>query len=156
MHPVRSVLLCLALLSATGCGTDGEISGFSGSGTMSATVAGSAWTASEFVQASRSGNVLSISGSDGELQLQLTVPNVTITGVFNFGAGNPGVAQLIETASGSATWTSALVGGTGTLTLTTFTNERAAGTFNFSGIAADGTPAMGTRTVTNGTFDVRF
>ncbi len=152
----RPLSAALATLLIASCGGDSGTNSGNNS-TMSATIAGASWSASLAVQASRGGNVLAISGTDGTYQILLTIPSVTAPGTFNFGVGNTGVAQVIQVSGTTASaWTTALVGGSGTLTLTTFTAERATGTFSFSGTASPGTPATGTRPVTAGSFDVRF
>jgi hypothetical protein len=156
MRIARTASVALATLLVIGCGDDNGTGPGGDDNTMTATVAGAAWDGSLAIQASRAGNVFALGGTNGTYQIQLTVPNVTAAGTYNFGPGNAGIAQVIQVTAGFAAWTSALVGGTGTLTLTTLTTEGASGTFSFSGIASPGTPATGTRAVTNGTFDVTF
>jgi hypothetical protein len=46
--------------------------------------------------------------------------------------------------------------GSGTLTVTTRTADRVAGTFAFSLVPSTGSSGTGTRSVTNGAFDIRF
>jgi hypothetical protein len=156
MRLARTASLLLATLLVIGCGGDGGTGPDGDDNTMTASVAGAAWNGSLAVQASRAGNVFSVSGTNGTYQIQLTVPNVTATGTYNFGPGNAGIAQVVQVTAGFAAWTSALVGGTGTLTIATLTAEGATGTFTFNGIASPGTPATGTRAVTNGSFEVSF
>lgn len=155
MSLVRPAALALALLVATGCGSDSGTNSGDAS-TMSATVAGTAWNGTLAVQGTYAGNVLAISGTNGTYQLQLTIPGVTTTGTYNFGPGNAGIAQLVQVTTGTPAWTSSLVGGTGSITVTTLSATRAAGTFSFTGAASPGTAATGTRVVTNGAFDVKF
>lgn len=156
MRFVRTASVALATLLVIGCGDDNGTGPGGNNNSMTASVAGTAWDGSLAIQASRAGNVFTIGGTNGTYQIQLTVPNVTAAGTYNFGPGNPGIAQVIQVTAGFAAWTSALVGGTGTLTLTTLTATGATGTFTFNGIASPGTPATGTRAVTNGSFNVTF
>jgi len=156
MRFARTASVALAALLVVGCGDDNGAGPDGDDNSMTATVAGTAWNGSLAVQASRAGNVFSLSGTNGTYQIQLTVPNVTAAGTYNFGPGNVGIAQVIQVTAGFAAWTSALVGGTGTLTIATLTADGASGTFTFNGIASPGTPATGTRAVTNGAFEVSF
>jgi hypothetical protein len=156
MHFVRPAAFALAALLVVGCGDDGGTGPDGDDNSMSATIAGTAWSGTLAVQASRAGNVFSLSGTNGTYQVQITIPNVTAAGTYNVGTGNLGIAQVIQVTAGFSAWTSALVGGTGTVTITSLTAEGASGTFSFNGIASPGTPATGTRAVTNGAFNVSF
>lgn len=152
-RPTAAVALAATLLLAA-CGDDATNSG--NESTMSATVAGTAWSGSLAVQGQVAGNVLSVSGTNGTYQIVMNVPGVAATGTYNVGPGNFGVAQLIQVTNGTPTWTSSLVGGAGSVTVTTLTATRVAGTFTFTAAASPGTSATGTRAVTNGSFDVKF
>jgi len=156
MRLARTASVALATLLVIGCGGDSGTGPDGDDNSMTATVAGTAWDGSLAIQASRAGNVFTIGGTNGTYQIQLTVPNVTAAGTYSFGPGNPGIAQVIQVTAGFAAWTSALVGGNGTLTITTLTATGATGSFTFNGIASPGTPATGTRAVTNGAFNVSF
>ena len=150
----RPAALALAVLLVAACGDSGTNSG--NESTMTATVAGSAWSGTLAVQGTHNGNVLAISGTNGTYQLSLTIPGVAATGTFNFGPGTLGIAQLVQVTTGTPAWTTSLVGGTGSITVTTLTATRAAGSFSFTGAASPGTSATGTRAVTSGSFDVTF
>ncbi len=150
-----AALFALAALLVAGCGSDDNTGPGGGAG-MAATIGGQSWNASFLVQGSRASNILQLTGSDNVHQIFISIPGVTSTGTFTLGQGNQGLAQVIHIQGGMATWVSSLVGGTGTVTVSTFTETGASGTFSFSGIAAASTPATGTRPVTNGTFNVTF
>lgn len=156
MSRVYIAALAVIVAAAVGCSDDKSTTPTTGNKTLRATIAGTAWNGSLAVQGSRVGNVLAISGTDGSYQLAITIPSVAATGTYNFGPGNVGVAQVVQVSAGASTWTSSLVGGSGSLVLTTFTATRAAGTFSFVGAASPGTPATGTRAVTGGSFDITF
>ena len=95
MRLARPTVLTLATLLVTACGSDsGTNSG--DDNTMSATVAGTAWSGTLAVQGTHGGNVLAVSGTNGTYQIQLTIPGVAATGTFNVGPGNLGVAQLVQ------------------------------------------------------------
>ena len=105
MRLARTASLLLATLLVIGCGGDGGTGPDGDDNTMTASVAGAAWNGSLAVQASRAGNVFSVSGTNGTYQIQLTVPNVTATGTYNFGPGNAGIAQVVQVTAGFAAWT---------------------------------------------------
>ncbi len=152
-RPAALTLAATLLLAACG-GDSGTNSG--DQSTMSATVAGTAWSATLAVQGQVSGNILSISGTNGTYQVALTVPGVSAPGTYAVGPGNSGIAQLVQIITGTPTWTSSLVGGSGTIVVTALTASRVAGTFSFSGAPSPGSSASGTRAVTNGTFDLKL
>lgn len=152
---VLASFTALALLAGCGGGGNEDLTGPSSNGTMSATINGTAWSATTVTQASRAGNVLTIGGSNPSWQLLLTIPNVTAPGTYTV-AATGGTMQLVQANAGGAAWTASMLGGTGSLTVTTLSSTRAVGTFTFTGNATAGTPAGGTRNVTAGQFDVRF
>lgn len=148
-------LATLALLAGCGGGGNEDLTGPSTKGSMSATINGTSWSASTVTQASRAGNVLAIGGNNPSWQVLIAIPGVTAAGTYTV-AATGGTMQLIQANAGAATWTASLVGGQGTVTVTTLTATRAVGTFSFTGNATAGTPAGGTRNVTAGQFDVTF
>lgn len=147
--------IALASLLIVGCGSDGS-TGPGSNSTMSANIAGAAWSGTLATQGVYTSNLLSVSGSNGTYQIAINIPNLTATGTYQLGAGNFGVAQVIHVTGNMAAWTTSLVGGTGTVTVSTLSADRAVGTFSFTGMASPGTPATGSRAVTNGSFDVRY
>ena len=155
MRLARPTVLTLATLLVTACGSDsGTNSG--DDNTMSATVAGTAWSGTLAVQGTHGGNVLAVSGTNGTYQIQLTIPGVAATGTFNVGPGILGVAMLVHGTPGPPGWSRSRVGGAGSITVTTRPATRAAGTFPSAAADSPGTSATGTRSVTNGSFDVQF
>lgn len=58
--------------------------------------------------------------------------------------------------AGQAGWVASVVGGSGTITITTQTANRVAGTFSFTMIPSQGTTASGNKNITQGTFDLTF
>jgi hypothetical protein len=78
-------------------------------------------------------------------------------GTYPLGVDGVSVAGGIGSVSVSATnvWTTGLTGGSGTITITSLTTTRIAGTFTFTANAAGGN-ATGTQSITNGSFDAGF
>jgi len=72
------------------------------------------------------------------------------TGTFSISATSPNNALYTV---GGAGWTAGPGGGSGSVTVTTRTATRIAGTFSFV-LAASTGGATGTRTITNGSFDL--
>jgi hypothetical protein len=87
--------------------------------------------------------------------VQLTLFNIGAPGTYPLGV-NPtvfgGVAQLATTGG---VWVTPASGAAGTVTITTLTPTRIAGTFEFTAVGTYG-GATGTKTVTNGLFDLTF
>jgi hypothetical protein len=167
MH--RRRLLALALLAATSsltaCGGDDGGTGPTpgGSKSMQASVAGVQWTANPLaISAVRSGTVLTIAGSDIKAgtttQININLPNVTGTGVFQLNPNFAGQLALLTITTGTtpSVWTTALSPATGSISISTLTTERVAGTFSFTAQASPGTPATSQRVVSSGTFDIAF
>lgn len=163
LRPAASVLLASAVLLAA-CGGDGG-TGPSGGGTksMQASIAGVQWTANaQATTAAYANNVLAIAGSDIKAgtttQININIPGVTTTGTFELGPNFTGRLALLTVTTGTsaAVWTTALSPATGSISVTTLTASRVAGTFTFTGQASPGTPATGQRAVTSGTFDISY
>jgi len=147
------VTTLLTILLAVGCGSDGptgpETPG-PANGTMSARIDGTQWTAST-ITPGITGGISAIGGSDGTRTLAFAWVEAG-TGTYQIGTavgfnGNLTIAGGIWVANGSA--------GDGTLVVTTRTSDRIAGTFSFVMTAGSG-GASGTRTVSQGTFDITF
>ena len=121
-------------------------------GTLTAEVNGATWTATCVTAASWAANVFSLSAMRGTEVLTLTV-NAGLIGSYDALTGSAS-GTLTRTTDG-AMWTSG-PGGTVSVVLTRLDLQAASGTFSFTGIAAPGTAARGTRIVSNGTFSVTF
>lgn len=123
---------------------------------MSATVDGTAWTATIGVTGNYTNNVLSLNGTGqaggNQIQLNFALPGTTGTGPIPLGTGNPATVSITINAQ---SWVASLVGGSGQVNLEILTSSRAKGTFTINGIGA-GVTAGTTRSATNGQFDVRF
>ena len=168
---VAGVVLTVVWLG-TACGGDGvpdppDDGGNNNASPMSATIDGQSWKAS------------AMTGAATALQFAPVSGGYILTGFDVTGAGLPGTSLVftINNISGPGTyplgtdavsvyggfagvvaangqqWTTPLTGAAGTITVTALTTTRIAGSFNFSA-AASGGGATGTRTVTNGTFDL--
>ena len=147
----RLALLAFAFVMA--CGDDGGNPPV-GAGTMTASIDGTAFSGTLAVQATRSGNLLSISAvGSNTRQLSLNLVGVTAPATIAIGAGSTSLGQY---STGTQTWVSSLAGGSGSVVLTTLTSTHATGTFSFTAIPSTTTGATGNKAITNGTFDVTF
>jgi Family of unknown function (DUF6252) len=143
--------LLSAMLMA--CGSDKASGPASSTNAMTATVSGAAWTASASRSATYANQVLTITGIDNaNLLVTIAVANVAGTGTFSLAPGNTHGA-LGNVINGARIWASSLQGGSGTITVTTLTATRVAGTFLFTGVPATAS-ATGSVVVTGGAFDL--
>jgi hypothetical protein len=160
------VLPLLVALSACGKSDPLEPSedhtGGSGSlqnGSMSATVNGSAFTATSLTTFTTLGNgvlpaTLTVSGGSGTRVIAFSLVGSGV-GTFTVAAAD---VNVVITEGAGQSWQGILsaAGSSGTFTLTTWTANRAVGTFSVTATPTPGTGASGNRTVTNGRFDVTF
>ena len=120
---------------------------------MSASVDGVTWTAVSISTTPAEPSSLVIVGTDPGQTIVLLVPLDEGPGTQVIGGPTPLAAGL--TIGAQAWLASRTQGGSGTVTLTTATSGRVAGTFEFTLAGRDGvTPA--TRRVTSGAFDVTY
>jgi hypothetical protein len=128
---------------------------------MSAVIAGSAWNSLPQVGVTYipSGNFLSVNGTDtsgtpnsSTRTIGITVSSIPGPGTYSINQGNQ--AQVTQ---GNQTWQAGgNSGGSGTIVVTSLSTHRVAGTFSFGANAVAGTGATGTKSVTNGVFDVSY
>jgi hypothetical protein len=155
------VMLMFALLLSSACGDDTptEPNGPPGvvlaNGSMGALIEGVVWNADVQIVASYSSGTLSVTGEDALKRrigfgLRATGPRIISVGSGDFVGFSLSISEA-EDAQPSL-WT----GQSGEIRLTRLTPTRASGTFTFTAVPFPGTPATGTRTVSNGTFDVTF
>ena len=175
MRVVAGVCM-LALVGVSGCSSSNSSTGPSGSlvhscgggnasGTMSATISGKSFVATCLVTITFNGKLFDLGGTDVSASNASTFQDVT----FVVSATGPGTYTIDSTTiaqgasgnnaaysiGGSQLWTSgAGAGGGGTVTFTTLTSSSAVGTFSINFVAGPG--GSGTKTLTNGTFNVTF
>jgi hypothetical protein len=173
--PVRmpvAVRFALPLLLVTAaCGSSGSTTtgptpvsvsscagGNGATGSISAQINGVAWAAVCVKAATFFNGIVSFAGSDN----LTNVANAEVIGIATQAAG-PGTfpislsngtnAQL--TIGATQLWqANAVLGGSGTITLTTLTATGTSGTFSFDLIAVP--PGTGTKSITNGVFNLTF
>ncbi len=159
----------LVLAAGAGCetsptrsetGTGGLGSGGSGGGTlpngsMSATFDGATWTASLALAPLFVSETFALSGTDQTGRSLTLSMRASGSGTYPFTGTNGGACNLII---GSATWLGAPAAqqGSGQIVFTTLNATNAIGTFECSAPPQAGTTASGIKSISNGTFNVRF
>jgi len=171
-------LCVLGLLGLSGCsssnsnsstGPSGNVvhscGGGNASGSMTATISGRSFEATCLVTLTFNGKLFDLGGTD----VAQSNPNGFQDVTFVVSATGPGTYTIDSTTiaqgasgnnaaysiAGSQLWVSgAGSGGGGTITFTTLTSSSAAGTFSINFVAGPG--GSGTKTLTNGKFNVTF
>lgn len=150
----RTAMLFVAL-STLACSSDDPTGPGQTSGTFTATVDGVTWNGQ--IEATATGNngfTFSVQGVADNIEIGLSV-NLTennVPGTVDLTSGSTG-AQLRE---GGEVWYAVGQGGSGTMTIQTLTPDRATGTFEFVAGPVANSASGGTRTITNGRFDISF
>ena len=165
------VLLCAAGLATVDCGSNSSPTSPSGSsgfgspvvtahGSLSATLDGVRWDAKAILTVIHKNGSITITGSD------VLIGNITSVDLsFPDSVGNHPVASAglsfatVTTSNPIAggpvnSWSSAVGGSNGTITVTSSTATGAAGTFQLNLPGFEKTP--GTKVVTNGAFNVTY
>jgi hypothetical protein len=152
-------------LFGCGGGSTAPISVNGGGGSFSASVDGVAWTADASTAEARHSEpgkyVLSGTKIAGEasLALEIDLYNIAAPGTYPLGVGEKvfgGAGWVVSPlTSPPKYWLTPLSGAAGTVTVSSVSNTRIAGSFSYNAPAYTITgDATGTRTVTNGTFDL--
>ena len=150
----------LVLFALNGCGGDSNPTGINGNtnvgdGSMSATINGTAWRSLKSGdKGSHNGQIYAVVGLNGSYTIAIGIAGLTAPGTvdLSLASGNGSNAIVSNSVGG---WGTAFNGGSGTITVTTLTANRIAGTFSFDAPAGSGN-ATGTLQVRNGAFDVTF
>lgn len=126
---------------------------------VSATMNGTAFNAAEAggsYSASNTG-ILSIVGTNSTRGLSITLAGITANSVgtvaLNAATSRTMTLSLINGSQAAGSFSSSVAGGSGSVTITSFTATRIKGTFTAT-LAAALAPATGTMSITNGTFDI--
>jgi hypothetical protein len=118
-----------------------------------------AWVAESQFAASAGVGSYTISGiqplGSNPYIMSLSLYNIGGTGDYPLGTGSTVAGGAASVANGLATWVTPLSGADGTLTVTTLTTTRIAGTFSFTATPLLG-GATGTKTATAGEFSLQI
>jgi hypothetical protein len=162
---MRRLLVAGLLLAAMGCGKDGgdpmdpgdtNDPGSLPVGTFTARIDGQQWTAAAPLAVAYNGGILALGGSNTQLTtLAFAVITNGQPGTYPIGPSIPTNGVLTVGAAGP-TWVASAQGGSGSITITTISATAATGTFTFSMVPNGTSGSTGTKTVTNGAFNVTY
>lgn len=148
----RTATLFMALLFGAGCGSGDPAGLNTDGGNMSARIDGEAWS-SVMAQVAVSANVIAVAGSDVAGRAMGMAWLDEGTGTYTI---EPGEVANANFSTGGAVWVANAHQGGGTVVVTARSPGRIAGTFSFTLDPVPNTAAAGTRSVTQGVFDVRY
>ncbi len=152
MHRILRYLSVAIILVAAGCGEDNPTGGNSSKGSISAKVDGNSWSATD-VQAVYTSGVFNIGGAQisGGDNKQINIGGmISAPGTYQLG-GFSGIT--VTYTEGSAANVKIFLTQSGTMKVDQLTSTGAKGTFSFQAKEQQGS---GVRSVTEGTFDVKF
>jgi hypothetical protein len=158
-----TILIFVLLIGCSGSNSSAESrttttslkqSSNAGNGSMSAKIDGSTWNSVATTATYNNGSLI-ISGADTSNPPHALGMGVVATGpgTFQVNQQSPANATLIN---GSATWVASIVGGSGTIIITSLTSTSVSGTFSFTMIPTPGSTSSGNKVITEGVFNVTF
>jgi hypothetical protein len=158
--PNRLATALIVIAFAAGCGSDSPAgpggAGGPANGSLTAQIDGTAWTATTITP------LMPALGSGGLAVMAAGNPDAAIGfGWMDQGPGTYTIPEAVGlnanlTLTAGGTWSARNDQGSGTVVVTTRTANRIVGTFQFVMPPAPSSNATGTRTITNGAFDVTF
>jgi hypothetical protein len=147
--------MALVALTAAACGGgdgDDDPHGPNGNENMTARVDGENWGG--MGNAARSaGGIYTITGADGTGGLSIQLYNIPGPGTYPLGMNATGFGGTAIVSEPGAGWSTPINGRAGSVTITSLTDTRIAGTFEYQATPINGT-ATGTVEVTDGEFDM--
>ncbi len=153
--------LMVAMFLVSGCGSDddpvapgGGGGGGGIGGSVTATIDGVAFT-SIVVQAINNGGVIGVGASDSNVNNAFGFGWVD-TGATSYSIGVASATNATVSHLQGSLWQASGPSGNGTITITTKTATRIAGTFSFSLPRVSGTEGPAVLEITNGSFDAEF
>jgi len=150
-----TVFVLIATISFVSCKKDEDDSGNppTGNGTMSLKYGGTSWNATLDVQVVKSGNTIVVTGTDSNAkQSQVYISNITKAGTYDVTVGSGNTLRWTESTNPTDSFiANGTLGSDGKITVTELTDTKIVGTFSFIGFSTGGT-----RTITDGEFNVEF
>jgi hypothetical protein len=163
MRALQLVVAGIAgVIAAGGCGGGGDSNGPGGGSGLTAKVDGQSFSAEPISIVAQAvpgvpGSFLVLgSQTTGGVTTSLTITlyNITGTGTFPLGVSSDVYGGIGLVGQAGESWITDNTGNEGSVTLTTFSATRVAGTFSFTAEPGQGNAVGGTRSVTNGQFDL--
>ena len=157
MRTLMRVATPFLLVAAVSCGGDNTGPNGQTNGDMTAKIDGTAFSSVTTLaqrNTTNAGTIIAVSGADAHgTGLGFAFLDAGV-GTYSIGDLTPTNATVLD-GTGKV-WTAGAIGGSGTLTVTALDATHVAGTFAYSAVASAGSGATGTKTVTQGVFDVTF
>lgn len=148
-------IIAVSILILSGCSEDPATDEFTlPNGSMSATINGTAWNATLTLTGSYTNNIFAAAGSGDGITIGFATFGPEGTLLIQDGGGTNGVYS--EIGLPGASWSASPGTGTGSVTITSISTTGASGTFAFEATPDANTGATGTKSITNGRFDVTF
>ncbi len=155
--PILSFLLAASILTS-GCGGGGTTNPVqNGSGKFKATIDGSAWNSSTSAAAASAGGIFTLVGSQvgsNVTSMSMSFYSIGAPGTYPLGVGGSVAGGIATITAAPASWSTPLSGAAGSVTITSVSATRIAGTFSFQATPTLGQTATTTRVVTQGEFDL--
>jgi hypothetical protein len=154
-----SLLLVVAATSACAHGPTEPESLGGQTGSMTATIDGTPWTATSVSITQGSGIVvIQAQGplSGGNALISLVMPSSVGTYTLGLTPGRTGAQGATLSVGGAVLWSADTTNGNGSLTFTSLNSTKATGTYFMSLAPIVVTGATGTRVISSGVFDVNF
>ncbi|MDQ3697488.1 MAG: DUF6252 family protein [Gemmatimonadota bacterium] len=159
--PRGTIALVLFALGACGGDDNGPSGPPIGSGQFTATIDGQAWESDLLSQAAVAGSPGTYTLTGGKVLsstdfrgITLALFNIGAAGTYPLGVGVFAFGGMGIVSEPGAAWSTPNSGAAGSITITTLTTTRIAGTFEFTTTTSLTPGATGTRTVTDGEFDL--
>jgi hypothetical protein len=153
-----TAVVLISHLAVAGCGGDDDptnpTGGSSGTGSVTATIDGAAWSAG-FAQAVNNSGIVGVGSSSTSSEKVIGFGWVD-TGASTYTIAPGSATNGTVTILGGSGWSASGDMGSGTVNVTTLTATRVAGTFSFTAPRYTGTDTPDPTVVTNGSFDVEF
>lgn len=155
---IRAVLIAVGVsLFVVGCGDDEPTGPSAANGSMTAMVDGEGWAAIAVSAGRSSADIIGLSGTAaGSTVISMAF---TATGPGTYAIPQAGMNFNYSILATNALWQALGVGqlgsfGSGSVTITTLSENRVVGTFQFRAPPAASTSATGEKVVTQGVFDI--
>ena len=151
--------LLIRLVATTiviGCGSKDETTGPVDDlavGTIVARIDGADWITTNAIAIYPSGRLVATGNGSNGLTFGFGV-SAQAPGTFT--VGGTGNASGTLTDASSTVWEAAVSGGSGSVTISSFSANEVSGTFSFTLVRTQGSSTPSTRVVTNGRFRVRY
>lgn len=150
------LVIFAAFLSLTGCDGNNNDSVQLPNGSMQAQIDGSNWQATAAVAAFQSGTVFGVSGVQANGST-IAFGGIASVGDHTLGTGSPANATYTESAAqDAAIWNANSLSGSGSFTIDELDDTHISGRFEFLLAADPNSPATGSTTISEGSFDIKF